>query len=58
VEHSDDQAAVRRAVADILVWMSGDRCTDELLAAVREKIEEALKMMRASDTKLQENAAS
>lgn len=52
----DDQTAVRSAVVDILVYISSDRSTDETVAAIRSKIEEAAAIARAarSDTRLRE----
>ena len=49
MEHSDDEAAVRRAVADILVCLSNGRVTEERLSLIRRKMEEAAAAARGED---------
>jgi hypothetical protein len=49
---SGDQAAIRAAVADILIWMSSDACTEAKLAEVRELLEKTVgKTMRNEEIK-------
>lgn len=43
-EHSDDEVAVRCAVADILVALSNGRCPEDRMQAVRRLLEKAARI--------------
>lgn len=54
MDRDDDEAAIRFAVADILVFMRSDRVTDESLREIRVKVEEAAEIARSQGTKRKE----